>query len=167
MNANYNGIIGMHDIKLPHIKLLYWTMFFAMLAVAAVCLFPPVWLLLSSLKDVKEFFAIPPTIVPRSFEVDKIVSTWRDYRFLTIYGNTLAVTGGTLVSTILFNGVTGFVLSRLKPLGSGVLMTLVLWTMLLPNTVGMVGVFKNLVHFPILGLNLTNSFWPMWLMAGG
>lgn len=166
MNAKYNGIIGMHDIKLPHIKLLYWTMFFAMLAVAAVCLFPPVWLLLSSLKDVKEFFAIPPTIVPRSFEVDKIVSTWRDYRFLTIYGNTLAVTGGTLVSTILFNGVTGFVLSRLKPLGSGVLMTLVLWTMLLPNTVGMVGVFKNLVHFPILGLNLTNSFWPMWLMAG-
>jgi len=166
MNANYNGIIGVQDMKQAPIKLFYWTMFAAMLLVAISCLLPPIWLLLSSFKDVKEFFSIPPTLIPKSFETDKIVRTWRDYHFMSIYANTLMVTAGTLVSTILFNGITGFVLSRLKPLGSGLLMTLVLWTMLLPNTVSMVGVFKNLVHFPVLGLNLTDSFWPMWLMAG-
>ncbi|MFD0714495.1 carbohydrate ABC transporter permease [Paenibacillus sp. GCM10027626] len=166
MKANSEGIIGVQDMKRLRVKTLYWALFAGMMAVAVVCLFPPVWLLLSSLKDVKEFFAVPPTIIPRSFETDKIVRTWQDYKFLRIYGNTLLVTGGTLVSTIVFNGVTGFVLSRLKPVGSGVLMTLVLWTMLLPNTVGMVGVFKNLVQFPILGLNLTDSYWPLWLMAG-
>ncbi|UUZ97097.1 ABC transporter permease subunit [Paenibacillus sp. P25] len=41
-----------------------------------------------------------------------------------------------------------------------------MWTMLLPNTLGMVPIFKNIIDFPVIGINLTNTFWPMWMMAG-
>jgi multiple sugar transport system permease protein len=37
--------------------------------------------------------------------------------------------------------------------------------MMVPNTVGMVPLFKNLIDFPLLHLNLTNTYWPMWFMA--
>lgn len=36
---------------------------------------------------------------------------------------------------------------------------------MVPNTVGMVPLFKNLIDFPLLHLNLTNTYWPMWFMA--
>ena len=30
----------------------------------------------------------------------------------------------------------------------------------------MVPIYKNIVEFPLLNINLINTYWPMWLMAG-
>ena len=42
----------------------------------------------------------------------------------------------------------------------------ILWTMLLPNNVSQVPLFMTFTHFPVTGWNLSNTYWPMWLMAG-
>ncbi|PYI55551.1 carbohydrate ABC transporter permease [Paenibacillus flagellatus] len=160
------GIIGKLDYKNPGIKLLYWCLFAVLIGISLVCLLPPLWILSSSVKDIKEFFAIPPTLFPRTFEWGKLWDTWRELDFTRLYVNTFMLTIGKVLFSLLFNGILGYFLAVLKPAGSKLVFVLVLWTMLLPNTLGMVPIFKNIIDFPVFGVNLTNTFWPMWMMAG-
>jgi multiple sugar transport system permease protein len=80
--------------------------------------------------------------------------------------NTLEVAMGTIISAILFNGLAGYVLSRLRPKGSKFILLVMLWTMMLPHSIAMVPLFKNILRVPLLHISLINTYWPMWLMAG-
>lgn len=161
-----NGIISALDYKHFGVKLFYWLLMILLLLISLVCLLPPLWLLASSLKNIKEFFSIPPTLLPHTFELHKLWEAWNELNFARLYLNTLYVTVGSIVFAVFFNGVTGYFLAILKPRGSRLLFAVILWTMILPNTLGIVPVFKNIVSFPVLGINLMNTFWPMWMMAG-
>ncbi|MBN2984057.1 MULTISPECIES: carbohydrate ABC transporter permease [Cohnella] len=164
-SRDFVGIIGKLDYKRPGIRLLYALLLAALAIISLVCLLPPLWIFASSVKDIKEFFAIPPTLIPRTFQLDKLADTWRELNFARLYANTLLLTAGTVVFSVLFNGLLGYFLAVLKPAGSRFVFVLVLWTMLLPNTLGMVPIFKTIIDFPLLG-NLTDSFLPLWMMAG-
>lgn len=159
------GIIGQLELKTPRVKLLYGVLFISMIILAAVCMFPFLWVMLSSLKDIKEFYRMPPTLLPQSFDIGKLGEAWSELRFMRYYMNTIYMTAGSVLFCITLNGLAGYFFSKLKPRGSAVLFTLIVWTMLLPNTVGMVPVFSNIIDFPLLHINLTNTYWPMWLMA--
>jgi multiple sugar transport system permease protein len=161
-----NGVIGALDYKTTRIKLLYWTFMLVLVLISLICLLPPFWLMLSSLKTIKEFFSVPPTLLPHTFEPQKLWETWQQLNFTGLYWNTLLITLGSIAFALFFNGLTGYFFAILKPRGSGILFAIVLWTMILPNTLGIVPVFKNIISFPLLGINLTNTFWPMWMMAG-
>lgn len=165
-NKEATGIIGKLDYKKPSVRVFYWCLFTSLIFLALICLVPPLWVLTSSLKDIKEFFAIPPTFIPRTFHFNKLWETWGQLQFTQLYMNTMILTLGNLLFSLLCNGLMGYFLSVLKPAGSKIVFVLVLWTMLLPNTLGMVPIFKNIIDFPLFGFNLINSFWPMWMMAG-
>lgn len=50
------------------------------------------------------------------------------------------------------------------------MVTVLLWSMMLPNTLAIIAVYRNIVAFPFGGLdlrgaNLTNTFVPLWLMS--
>jgi len=166
MRRQLSGVIGTLDYKYPRIKLLYWFLFVFMLGVSLVCLVPPLWLLLSSLKEIKEFFQIPPTFIPQTFDFSKIGRTWKLLNYGQLYLNTLILSAGTVFFALMFNGLLGYFLSKLKPRGSFFVFGLVLWTMLLPNTLGIVPIYKNIISLPFLNVNLMNTFWPLWIMAG-
>ncbi|WP_339206266.1 carbohydrate ABC transporter permease [Paenibacillus sp. FSL K6-3182] len=163
--AKSSGIIGDLEYKIPKVKIMYWLFFAIMLIISLVCLLPPVWVILSSFKDVKEFYEIPPTIIPRSFHIEKLWDTWNEFKFMRYYLNTSYVTIGTLVFTVLFNGLAGYFFSKLKPKGSAFFFLLILWTVLLPSTVGIVPLFGNIVDFPLFHINFTNTYWPLWFLA--
>ncbi|MFC3803066.1 carbohydrate ABC transporter permease [Cohnella sp. GCM10012308] len=159
------GIIGALELKSPGIRLLYAALMLFMIALAVVCIFPSLWVMVSSLKDIKEFYRMPPTLLPETFDIGKLGRAWKELQFMRYYANTAVMTGGSVLFCLSFNGLAGYFFSKLKPRGSAVLFTLVVWTMLLPNTVGMVPMFNNIVDFPLLHLNLIDTYWPMWLMA--
>lgn len=161
-----SGIINYQDLKGPKMKLFYWILFSLLVITAFVCVAPPLWVLLSSLKDIKEFYAIPPTIIPRTFHPQKLIDSWNTLKFGGYYVNTFEVAAGTIASAILFNGLAGYVLSRLRPKGSKVILLVMLWTMMLPNSIAMVPLFKTFLKLPLLHISLINTYWPMWLMAG-
>lgn len=161
-----NGIIGALDYKNARIKWLYGFLMLLLVLISLICTLPPLWLLFSSLKNIKEFFSVPPTLIPRSLEFHKLWETWRQLNFTQLYLNTLYITIGSIVFSVLFNGLTGYFLAILKPRGSRILFWMIMWTMLLPNTLGMVPIFKSIISFPLLKVDLMNTFWPMWMMAG-
>ena len=60
----------------------------------------------------------------------------------------------------------GYSLSKLHVKGGAIVFSIVLATYMIPTTVCMAPVYKNIASFPVLGINLLNTNWPMWLMAG-
>lgn len=131
-----------------------------------ICLFPPLWVIVSAGKDVGEFYRVPPTLLPKSFNPGKIVSLFKTHSFLKYYVNTFSVCIGSVVFSVVINGLMGYSLSKMKVKGAKFIFGLILASYLLPNTVSMVPVYKAIIKFPILSTNLLNTNWPMWLMAG-
>jgi multiple sugar transport system permease protein len=165
MKIETRGIIGDLEYRKPQVQALYWVLFAFLILVAAVCLIPIMWVILSSFKDIDEFYSIPPTIFPKTFHLNKLWTAWHFLNFTKLYLNTSFMMIGNLVFAILFNGLAGYVFSKLKPIGSSFILLLILWTMLFSNS-AMVEVFKNIISFPLIHISLMNSFLPIWMMAG-
>lgn len=157
------GMICNIEFKSPGIKIIHAIFLIISLFLAAICLLPLLWIILSSFKDTAEFMAIPPSFLPEKINLAKFVEVWKMENFSKLYFNTIVLAAGEIFFTITVNGLAGYVISRLKPKGSQLLFMVVTWTMLLPSTGNMVPLFQTFINF--FGLNLSNSFWPMWLMS--
>lgn len=160
------GLITALDLKQHHVRIGYWIMFFFLTVISITVLFPAVWIMLSSFKDVKEFLSVPPTLFPHSFHPEKVVKVWNKMNIGRYYVNTFIVSLGDMAFAIGINGLAGFVISRLKPKGANLFFILVLWSMMLPSAVSLVPLFITFMDFPVLHLNLMNTYWPMWLLKG-
>jgi multiple sugar transport system permease protein len=155
------GIINSLDFKRIRVRILYYSMLAGMLAVSFICLAPPLWVFISSFKDVKEIFQVPPTIIPHSFDLEKLSVVFVKFKFAKFMLNSLYLIIGSVICSIVFPGLLGYVISRLKPVGSKLVFMLILWSMMLPSSMSMVPLFKNIV-----ALKMMNSFLPLWLMTG-
>lgn len=165
-DAQAMGIISKFDMQNPSVKVLYGVIWFFMILAVLLCFLPPLWCMTSALKDSREFFSVPATLIPRSFHPEKLWETWEMLNFGQAYINTVIVLCGSLVMSLVCNGMMGYVLSRLRPRGYKLVLSLVLWTLMLPQSVSQVPLFKNFLSLPILGINITESYLPMWLLAG-
>jgi multiple sugar transport system permease protein len=92
---------------------------------------------------------------------DRYFDTWSQLKFPRYYRNSLFVVLGSIASAIFFNGLLGYVLSKVKPMGSKVVHALIMWSLLIPATTSIVPLFVNLAR-----LHLTGSFIPLWLGIG-
>lgn len=161
-----SGIWTSLDFKRKKIRIAYWFLFSFVLLICLACLSPVVWVFISSFKDIKEILSVPPTLIPHSFHPEKLIEVWNSMNFGKYYINTILMSLGCLVFCIVSNGLAGYVLSRLKPKGANFVFIIIMWTMMMPNSIGMVPLFSTFIDFPIFHINLTNTYVPMWLMAG-
>lgn len=144
----YAGIMGI---------LLFWCI--------VICLFPIVWLALSGFKTVDEMYAIPPMLFPKKIELSKILKVWNEMRFWKTYGNTFLLAGGAAICNMMFSGIAGYALSKIKPKGAKAFNKILFWIMLLPTSMSLVPVYMTIIDFPIFHINMSDSFFPLWIMA--
>jgi len=160
------GIIGNIEIKKPQYKVGYILILLFAIFMAAICIVPPLWVILSSLKTQEEFYRVPPTIIPQTFDFRKIIELWKTFNFGKYYLNTVCMALGCIAFSITSNGLAGYALSKLKGKGVKVMFTIVMATLMMPTgSTGMVPIYKNILNVPLLNINLINTFWPMWLMS--
>lgn len=160
-----DGLLNYADLKKPQFKMLYWLMFLIMLAISFVCLLPTLWVAVSGFKDVNEMYAVPPTILPKTFDWGRIGVVWKKVNVLKYFKSSVMLIVGCWACDIVVNGLAGYVLSRIKPYGSRLIETLVFWSMLLPG-ISMVPLYMTFVDVPFIHINLIGSYTPIWLMAG-
>lgn len=166
MKNSRNGIITEIDYKTKKIKCLYWVLF-AFVAIACfISIAPLLWVIVSAGKDLQEFYSVPPTIIPKSFHISRFAEIWKQYNFKRYYINTLIIAGGSIFVSVFSNGLAGYVISKLKPKGIGIIFGLILITMMIPTSVAMATTYKNIIDFPILHVNLINNIIPILMMAG-
>jgi multiple sugar transport system permease protein len=158
-------LISDSDMKRPIYKIIYVLIVAFLVGMCMMTILPTLWIFASAFKSTKEFLAIPPTIIPRSFEPGKIIDVWKNVNFVRYLKNSGILILGDLACTIIFNGMAGYVFSKLKPAGSNFVYKLIFLTMLLPTSMNMIPLYSQFVDFPILGINITGSFIPLWMMA--
>ncbi len=140
-------------------------MFFILVLIALACLLPILWVALSGFKDINEMYSIPPTIIPKTFHPEIAVNVWKNVNIFSYFKNSVILIMGCWAFDIVVNGLAGYVMSRLKPMGSKLIETLVFWSMLLPG-ISMVPLYMTFVDVPFIHVNLIGSYWPIWIMAG-
>lgn len=125
---------------------------------AIVILFPIVWMLSTSFKSQSQVIQFPPIWLPKPL-------MWENYpRALTIFPvpfwlfgwNSMVLSIGNVIGSIVSNTIVAFAFARLRFRGSRILFLLVLSTMMLPQQVTMIPLF---ILFSKLGW--INSYKPL------
>lgn len=163
---NFVGLISALDTKTKKGKTVYFCLCAAMIIISLISMVPFLWTFLSGLKTVEEFFAVPATIIPKKYVFENIAELFTVYKIYKYALNSLIVILGALAVEISTASISGYVISRIKPVGSKILFTLILWTMMMPGTVSMVPLFMTFIDFPIGHINMMDTYFPMWIIAG-
>jgi len=160
------GIISNIELKQTKYKILYWSIFTILVFISIISFLPSIWVLLSGFKDVKEIYRIPSSFFPKEIRLSKLVEVWKLLNFTQSYIATFMITIGDLIFCLTFPALGGYVLSKLKPRGTKLIMTLLLWTMMMPGQIRTVPLFMIFNRFPIFHFSLLDTYWPLWMMAG-
>ena len=113
-------------------------LFFCLFAVAIIL--PLVWMLISSVKNNTEFLSSPWSLP------DKI--HWENYAYAVKYGvgqyffNSIIVTVGTVIMTVLCCSLASYVLSRFEFKGKNLIFIMIVAGMMISPEVNLVSLFK-------------------------
>ena len=173
-DSKNTGILRASDMKTVKGKLVYAFIIVILTITAIVSMLPTAWTILSAFKDSSEIyssFSIFPRNVSFTEALKRISESWKLLDLTKGFANTVILSIGDLVCKVIVCGFGGYVLSKLKPRGSKLVFTLVVWTMMMPGQIRMVPNYISYLHFPFaadinMGVSLLDTFWPMWLGAG-
>lgn len=160
-----NGLLNWMDLKSHKYRAVYWAMFTFLFLLTIVCILPVVWSTLSGFKSVEEIYQVPQKFFPEHIDLQKAIDAWNVVKMNEGLINTFIMIAGVIVFDVGVNGLTGFVLSKVKPLGTKVIDKLIFWSMMLPG-MSMVPLYMVFVDFTPLHINLLGTFWPFWMIAG-
>lgn len=167
MKKSFNrGILNDSDMKSVGNKIIYFVIIAILVLLSVMVVVPVVWILLSGFKDVQEMYEIPTRFFPKKIELSKLGRIWNEMKFYKFYLNTFIMAGGSVAATVIVDGLAGYTLSRLRPVGSKIMMGLLFSLMLMPGTMRTVPIYMTFKSFSFLKLNLLDSFIPIWIMAG-
>lgn len=136
----------------------------ALISCGLVWLYPFLWALGSSLKSTDEFFGGGLNPLPSQVLWSNYAHAWEQASFGQYFLNTLLVTVGSVVVTLIVTSMAGYVLARTRFPGRGLLLGLVAATLFLPHGYTIIPIFDI-----IQWLGLLNSLWAIIIVqaAGG
>ena len=168
------GILSSSDLKTVKGNCLYWLFFVVLVVIAMLSIIPAIWTVCTAFKDTQEIYA-GFSFFPKNLTFHKaiqmIATSWKKLQLGKSIIYTIILSIGQLVFNVVVCGFCGYVLSKLKPKGTTLVLTLVVWTMMMPSQIRLVPNYITYLHFPFaydfgVGVNLLDTFWPMWLVAG-
>lgn len=168
------GILSSSDLKSIKGKVIYGVFFVCLCLMSIIAVVPALWTVFTGFKDTQEIYN-SMSFFPKDMSWNRIISriseAWNELQLGTSIINTIVMSLGSLVVRIIVCGFGGYVLSKLKPAGKKLIFTLVVWTMMMPSQIRMVPTYMSYLHFPFagdygIGVNLLDTFWPIWLGAG-
>ncbi|WP_325167468.1 carbohydrate ABC transporter permease [Lederbergia citri] len=121
---------------------------------AVTMLFPFVWMVSTSLKQLSEVFVFPPTLMGESLRFDNYLKISDRFPFMTYFLNSLKVTGIVVVSQLLTSSMAGYVFARLHFKFRDLIFGLYLATLMIPMQVTMI---PNFVIMRFYGLVDTHA----------
>ncbi|MEF9997746.1 MAG: carbohydrate ABC transporter permease [Lachnospiraceae bacterium] len=107
------------------------------LLILGVCItiFPFVWMVLTSFKDVGEAMQVPPTIFPKGIKWDAYSSIIDSLPFLRVYANTLISTVITILAQVAFCSMAAYGFARIEFPGRNILFVVVLSVLMVPGQI--------------------------------
>lgn len=167
-----SGVIMPSDLKTIKGKTVYWVCFALMVFTALFTVVPTIWVIFTAFKDTQEIyqsFSFFPSDLTWDKITTRIAESWQDMDMGLSIMNTLVLSFGNVAFDIVFNGLAGYVLSRLKPKGHKVILFAVLWTMMMPAQLRIVPKYISYMSFPFAsgdrGISLMDTYLPFWFTS--
>lgn len=104
-------------------------------------IFPFLWTIGSSLKNMTQIFAIPPVWIPNPVVWQNYVDSFNAMPFDRAYWNSFYITAIVVVAQVFTGSMAAYAFAKLKFKGSGALFVLFLATMMIPKQVTMIPLY--------------------------
>jgi len=150
-----------------------WFIFIALCVFTFINLTPLIWAVLTSLKDPRDAFTIPPTII---FEptLKYHIEVWTENDFVFYLMNSLIISAGTVFISVPAGSLAAYALSRIPRRSAGPILSALFTIRMFPHMLlaipfFVMGTFLNMIDtYPLLILALVaiNQPFTIWLMHG-
>jgi len=107
----------------------------ALVAMSIVYFLPMWWMVITSVKTLKETFSFPPTFFPRTFSMEGYAHAWEYMDWPQHFLNTMTIVVGTLVGILLTSTLCAYGFARLRFPGRNTVFVIMLASMMLPSQV--------------------------------
>jgi len=166
-DATERGLLSGFEHRQPRVRLTLLIINVVLLIVLLVAgLGPIIWLAKSAITPTQDTLRTPMEFFPGGTAWDNLWKAWVDVKISTQFLNTIWVAAGSWAVQMLVATTGGFSLAILKPKYAPVLNGLIVGTLLVPSVVLLVPLYLTILHPPLIGHSLINSFWAVWLPAG-
>ena len=119
-------------------------------------IFPFLWMLLTSFKTQSEAMAIPPKILPSSWELTNFFTALQSLPFTNLYLNTGLMILFRVICAVVFSSMAGYAFAKLNFPGKNLLFGLVLMQMMLPSQIFIIPQYQMLAK-----MGATNSIFAL------
>ncbi|MFC5611786.1 carbohydrate ABC transporter permease [Metabacillus niabensis] len=122
---------------------------------AFIMIFPFIWTILSSLKDMSQIFVIPPKWIPDPFVWSNFPNSLQAMPFDLAYLNSFYITAIIVAFTLLTASMAAYAFAKINFKGANVLFILFLATMMIPKQVTMIPLYLVMDNLGWLDTHLT------------
>lgn len=129
-------------------------LYFALIVLVCIFIFPVLWVFLSSLKGSSELYSLPPKFIPGKPTFVNFITAFEKGNFSTYFLNSAFVTVTATILTLLINTMAGYALAKYRFKGDTFLLIGFISTLMIPLEVIMTPIFTV-----ISKLGLYNSLW--------
>ena len=130
-------------------------LYLLLLAVSVFCLFPLLWMVLTSLKTPKDLVDIH-SFFPSQWRFANYKDALTAIPFLRYFGNSLFITALSIIGTVISSSLTAYAFSKLKFPGRNVLFIICIALMMIPEQIIMIPMFAMYAK-----LKLLNTYIPL------
>lgn len=166
-DAADRGILGRADRRRAGVRtgsVVINTLLGAALVVTG--LLPLLWLAKSAITPTQDTLTMPMRVFPNGVDWSNVTRAWNDVHIQDFFWNTIWMAAGEWAVQLIVATTAGFALAVLRPAYGRVLTALVLATLFVPAVVLLVPLYLTVLHPPLIGHSLINTFWAVWLPAG-
>ena len=152
-------------LRTPGGRIAYWALFAVLLLATMTTVFPLVWMFSGALKGSSEIFRTPPTLWPEDPRWGNLPTAWDHLNYTLYFRNTALIALGAWLVQIFVAATAAFSLSKLRPVGSRVVLFAFLSTLMVPATAYLIPQYLTVLDVPLLGIRLVDTWWAIWLPA--
>ena len=129
---------------------------------------PILWLAKSAITPTQDTLTQPMALFPNGFAWSNLSDAWSGSGVdVGLYlWNTIVIAFGSWLAQIIVATTGAFALSVLRPRWGRVITAALLTTLFVPAVVLLVPLYVEIVHPPLIGGSLINSYWAIWLPVG-
>jgi len=154
----------LHENEIKHKKRFLYISILALLIVGIpLQLFPHFWMFSNMFKSSIEVFQFPPSFLPDVFHLENIFEVFTKYNLFNNLYNSLVLGFGVVLIQVPISALAAFSLSKLKPKGSKIILMFFVVTLMISQQALLIPSFLMMHDFPVLNLNLLNTFWAVIL----
>ncbi|WP_449062816.1 carbohydrate ABC transporter permease [Planomonospora algeriensis] len=164
--TEFRTAVSPHRLNSRGGRIVYWTVLATVVTgFTAVFVFPLYWMVTGAMKSTEDLLRTPPSLLPPRFTLEAYLEAWELLDLGLLLGNTALYAGGAWLFTLAIDVTAAYALSKLRPVLGGLVLALMLATLMIPPMVIMLPAYLTVKDLPILGWDLLNTPWAIWLPA--